>query len=296
MIETLVQVHNKDQVIKFTEKSCNYFCVTTSFLSNAIEHSSSLSEIIEIGKVIDRTNSKIGLMINRLMMESEFLEFENHFKSIIKEVTFDFYIVSDVGVLFYIQSQSNTPIYFHSETTIANVNDATILLKNGASKIMPARELTLDKKLDISNELKDKIMLPVFGYQIMSKSYRPLLTNYFNQVNSERQPKYKKYYFKEQNRDQYYIGYEDDHGFSMFTDHVVHLIDEKELLEKNNCKFGWIDSSFIEDELIGEVIAYFHDRISKEQMLSLLHDYSSTYTFNKGLNYNDTSLSKEKTI
>lgn len=295
MIEMLVQIHNKDQISKFKEKSCNYFCVTTPFLSSSLEHTSSIHEIIEIEKIIKLNNSKIGLIINRLIMESEFSQFEEELNSILNVLSFDFYIVSDVGVLLYLQSTSNAPVFFHSDTTIANAHDASVLLENGASKIMPARELTLDKKLDITNQLNDKIMLPVFGYQIMSKSYRPLLTNYFHQISVNNQSKFKKHFFKEEKRDQFFIGFEDAHGFSMFSDHVVHLIEEKEQLEQNNCKFGWIDSSFIEDEIISEVIAYFHDKISKQQMLSVLKAHSKNHVFSKGLNYKDTALSKEKT-
>lgn len=295
MIEMIVQIHNKDQITNFKEKSCNYFCVTTPFLSSSLEHTSSLDEIITIEKSIKTNESKFGLIINRLIMEREFIAFEKELNSILRVVSFDFYIVSDVGVLLYLQTISNTPVFFHSDTTIANVHDATVLLENGASKIMPARELTLDKKLDIASQLDDKIMIPVFGYQIMSKSYRPLLTNYFHEIDNNSQSTFKKYFFKEEKRDQLFIGFEDDHGFSMFSDHVVHLIEEKWLLEQNNCRFGWIDSSFIEDEIIGEVIAYFHDKISKEKMLCVLQDYSNNHIFSKGLNYKDTALSKEKT-
>ncbi len=295
MIEMLVQIHNKDQITKFKEKSCNYFCVTTPFLSSSLEHTSSIHEIIDIEKSLKPNESKIGLIINRLIMENEFNEFEIELNSVLSVVSFDFYVVSDVGVLLYLQSTSNAPVFLHSDTTIANVYDASVMLKNGASKIMPARELTLNKKLEITNQLNDQIMLPVFGYQIMSKSYRPLLTNYFHEIDVENQSKFKKHFFKEEKRDQLFIGFEDDHGFSMFSDHVVHLIEEKEQLEQNNCKFGWIDSNFIEDGIISEVIAYFHDKISKQQMLSVLKLHSKNHVFSKGLNYKDTALSKDKT-
>jgi len=296
MIETIVQVHNKDQINQFKEKSCRYFCVTTSFLSSSVEHFSSFDEIIEIEKEVKKDDLKIGLMINRLIMEREFSAFEDELNSILQKTSFDFFIVSDVGVMFYLQSLYNVPVFFHSDTTIANVHDALIILDNGASKIMPARELTLKKKLEITSELSDQAMLPIFGYQIMSKSYRPLLTNYFHQIQREGLVKFKKHYFKEDKREQYFIGFEDDHGFSMFSDHVVDLIDEKNQLEDNNCKFGWIDASFIEDEIIGDVIAYFHDAISKDMLIKTLEKYSSHHNFSKGLNYTDTNLAKEKTI
>ena len=203
-------------------------------------------------------------------------------------------MVSDVGVLYYLSLHTQKEIIFHSDTTIANVYDAEMLLNHGASTIMPARELTFDKKLEIARAHPTQTLLPLFGYQIMSKSYRPLLTNYFKEIDKAYPSKFEPYYFKEERRDHYYIGYEDDHGFCMFTHKIVHLFDEKEDLEKIGLTYGWMDTNFIDENMIEIVISYFHHIISKEDMYTEFAKKNQESLLDHGLNMQDTTLVKEK--
>lgn len=293
MIEVILPVSNQTQAEYFINKSGSHFCVSTVFLSSGLEHTSDLETIAQIYQVCHGASAKLGILINRLILESEFESFIQEFKAVLAVFTPDFVIVSDVGVMFYLQQHYQIPIYFHSDTTIANANDGQVLIDEGVSLIMPARELTLAKQVALTQALKEHIMLPIFGYQIMSKSYRPLLSNYYKQINQPVPSKYQKFYFKENKRDEYYLGFEDDHGFSMFSHAIIDMIQEKPQLEAAGLKYGWIDTNFIEDEIIGAVIQYFHDYIRKDDLEEFISQYQDHHQFSKGLHYQDTSLTKE---
>lgn len=294
MIETIVHVNNSEQIDLFAQSGCRNFVITTAFLSSAIINPTQIDNLNSLKSMADKFQSKLGLLINRVILESEFDTLIKEINDILQKVSFDYFIVSDVGVMFYLKTKLTKNIYFHSDTTIANANDAMMLLENGATLIMPAREITYEKKVDIVAQCPKQIMLPIFGYQVMSKSYRPLLTNYFNQINQTNPSHYEKFYFKEDQRDQKYIGFEDQHGFSMFTDTIVHLIDEKIYLENIGLKYGWIDTNFIEDDIIANVIAYFSNKITNDEINLYLHQQSQNHQFSSGLNYQDTTLAKDK--
>ena len=294
MIEVIVPVHHQHQVEYFISKSGRNFCVSTPFLASGLEHTTQVTDLKPIVDCVKKENAQLGLLINRLILESEFMHFEKEVANILAIFTPDYFIVSDVGVMFYLNETYKIPVYFHSDTTIANAKDGAVILEHGASMIMPARELTLKKKLALIESLPNQIMIPLFGYQVMSKSYRPLLTNYLDEIKVSAPIKNKLFYFKESKREEYYLGFEDAHGFSMYTHAIMDLITEKPQLEAAGLKYGWLDPSFIEDELIGAVIMYFHDRINIAQMLEVIHQYDKQHIFNKGLHYRDTSLTKEQ--
>jgi U32 family peptidase len=289
MINIITQISCKDQIKTLKDLGCRELTVTTPFLSFGIEHTFSIEALEPFFHVANENDVKLGVLINRLIMETEWHMFETEIEKI-EDFDPAFYIVSDVGVLYYIKKYLNKPVYFHSDTTVANTHDAKVLL-NHADKVMPARELTLVKKIDIINDSRSSIMIPVFGYQVISKSYRPLLTNYFNEINKTDSVKNKKYYFREEKRDNLYIGFEDEHGFTMFTDKVLDLFKEKSLLEESGLEFGWIDSNFIDQDILYDVIMYYHDMLTIDQLQEKMQEWK--IKTDELLNYQDTVTIKE---
>ena len=289
MINIITHVHSVDQIKTLKEMGCYELSVTTPFFSMGIEHTSTMLEIKSYFEIAKKVNIRLGILINRLIMESEWLLFEAEIHDIYK-FNPDFYIVSDLGVMLYIKQTTKKPVYFHSETTIANTNDAKLLLQY-AESIMPARELTIKKKSEIIRALKEKVMVPVFGYQVISKSYRPLLTNYFNEIQNPEKVKMKKHFFREEKRDNLYIGFEDDHGFTMFTDKALNIFKEKHFLEEAGLKTGWIDSNFIDNEVLYDVVMYFHDLISYQQLEEKMLQWK--IETDELLSYQDTTTIKE---
>ena len=289
MINIITHVNSKDQIKPLKDIGCREVTVTTHFLSFGIEHTFDIEELEPFFHIANENNVRLGVLVNRLIMESEWHLLEAEIKKI-EDFNPDFYIVSDVGVLYYLKNHFNRPVYFHSDTTVANTHDARVLL-NYADKIMPARELTLAKKINIINDLKGNIMIPVFGYQVISKSYRPLLSSYFNEINKVDCVKNRKYFFREEKRDNLYIGFEDYHGFTMFTDKVLDLFKEKSLLEESGLEFGWIDSNFVDQDILYDVIRYYHDMLT----ISQLREKMQLWTIKTGelLNYQDTTTIKE---
>lgn len=289
----MTHVHQPSQIKKYATLGCEKLVFTTAFLSSGIEHVTKEDAIAGLLLEAKEATVQLGLLINRLIMESEWQQFVDEIEKLDLE-NIKFFVVSDVGVLYYLSTHYSKDIIFFSDTTIANSEDAAMLLNHGAASMMPARELTYDKKYEIAKKYPTQTLLPVFGYQIMSKSYRPLLTNYFKETSQTHTSTHVPYLFKEERRDHYYIGYEDDHGFCMFTDKIVHLFDEKEELESIGLAYGWIDTSFIDETTIEHVIAYYHDQVSKESLDDFLKQTNLDTQLSHGLNRQDTTLVKEK--
>lgn len=137
----------------------------------------------------------------------------------------DALIISDPGV-FEIARQTVPEIEIHVSTQANNVNYRTCLFwqKQGAKRVVTARELSLAEIADIRAHIPDELELETFVHGAMCISYsgRCLLSNYFTgrdaNLGACTHPCRWKYYLMEESRPgQYLPVFENDRGTYIFN-------------------------------------------------------------------------------
>ncbi len=167
-------------------------------------------------------NKKCYLVINIIAHTYDFDDLENYLIEI-KDLNFDGYIISDPGVLMLAQEIFGMNREFHLSTQMSTANHKSIAFwkKQGVSRIVLARELSLDEIREIHNS-DSEIELEAFihGAMCMSYSGRCLISNYMttrdaNQGDCAQSCRWN-YSLVESNREGEYFPIEEDERGSYF--------------------------------------------------------------------------------
>ncbi len=163
----------------------------------------------------------------------EWLEYLN-------ELGVDAIILADVGVLSLAKRYApRVPIHISTQASIVNYESARAWYELGASRVILARELSLDEIREIRAKAPRELEMEVFAHGAMCVSYsgRCLLSNYMTGRDGNRgacaQPCRYRYALVEEKRPgQYFPIYEDEKGSYIMNsrdmcmiDHIPELID-----------------------------------------------------------------------
>jgi len=284
-----VLVSNEQQLMFCHSSSVRAVIFSTAFCSSKTQHPLTLSELAKLSDLAGSIGMPWYLSINRMMLQSEWTEFQ---QEIINVNKFDpeGYIVSDLGVMHYLmQIYPGKKIILQTDTTITNVNDVEVLLDLGVDYIALARELTFTEVKEIVEKFGERVIISGFGYQCMSTSNRPLLSNYFDHIHHDFDGIYKRFTLQEEGRIERYPAMQDTHGFHIFTSSVLEIFDEVEELSSIGLKNLMIETVFADDETIQTVIMTFN---KKTDIPTAKAEISAKYNLSKALYYTPTSAVK----
>ncbi len=152
----------------------------------------------------------------------------------------DALIISDLGVMSVAKKYApSVPLHISTQTGVANFETANMLHSLGASRVVLARELSLDEigelKANISPELEVEAF--VHGSMCVSFSGRCLLSNYMTGRDANRgdcaQPCRWKYALMEEKREgEYFPVFEDERGTHILNSRDMCMIEHIGLLDK----------------------------------------------------------------
>ena len=281
--------HNVEQIASYSALKVSAVILSTAFCSSKTQHPLSMDELSNISKRAIELNLPWYLSVNRMMLQSEWSAFENEIQQIISYQPTGF-IVSDLGVMHYLKKNfPNKRIILQTDTTITNAQDVEILLSMGVDLVALARELTFDEVSEIVKRHGNQVLISGFGYQSMSTSNRPLMSNYFEHIDRDIEVLYKLFTLQEEGRMERYPAMQDNHGFHIFTSSVLENFEEVNLLEKVGLKHLIIDSLFIDEETVHTVIETFNKNIPIDVAIAQI---SGKYPLSKALYYTPTSAVK----
>jgi putative protease len=151
------------------------------------------------------------------------------FLELLQDIGADSIIVTDLGVLRLIKRyDSKLPIHVSTQAGIMNSESANMWYELGASRVVLARELTLDAIAAIRAKTPKALEIETFvhGSMCMSVSGRCLLSNYMTGRDANRgdcaQPCRWKYYLMEEKRPgEFFEIYEEENG--------THILNSKDL-------------------------------------------------------------------
>ena len=122
------------------------------FSARAYADNFTTQEIIKALRYTHLCGKKLYLTLNTLVKENEFSLIYDYLRPLY-ESGLDGIIIQDLGVWRYVRDNfPDLPLHASTQMTITGVRGASLLKKSGASRIVPARELSLNEIKDIKEK------------------------------------------------------------------------------------------------------------------------------------------------
>lgn len=226
-------------------KTALYFGADAIYLSGkafglrAFAGNFSDEEIILASKEAHALGKKIYVTLNIVAKDEDFNERLDEYLKVLQKAKIDAVIVSDVGLIYYIRKNApSLNVHVSTQANVINSMSAKFFADMGVTRIVLARELSLEQIKNIRKNLDKKVELEVFVHGAMCISYsgRCLLSNYFTGRDSNHGACVQccrwKYTVKEVSRDDENEVQEDERGTYIFNSKDMNLVNHlKELKE-----------------------------------------------------------------
>ncbi len=189
----------------------------------------------ELKKAVELTHSlgkKVYLTCNTLPRNDEIEKLPDFFKYA-EQIGIDAFIIADIGVMAMAKKYApSVDIHMSTQVGIVNYQTANTLYEMGASRIVTARELSLDEIKVIRDKTPSDLEIEVFvhGAMCMSFSGRCILSDYMTHRDANRgdcaQPCRWKYHLVEETRPgQYFPINEERNGTYIFNSRDLCMIE-----------------------------------------------------------------------
>lgn len=235
-------------------------------------------EIFKAMTYLHERGKKGYVTLNIVAKDEDFVGLDDYLKLLI-DAKVDGLIVSDVGLIYYIRK--NFPSLNVHVSTQANVNNsqsAKFFADLGCTRIVLARELSLEDIKKMHQTLGDKIELEAFVHGAMCISYsgRCLLSNYLTGRDSNRgacvQACRWKYYIREENRQDELPIEEDERGTYILNSKDMCLIDHLKELEEAGIASLKIEGRMKSDYYVASVVNAYRRALDGFSDYDVLHN------------------------
>ena len=191
----------------------------TAFGMRAGPKNFSLQELEAAAQLVHGAGKKLYLTLNTTPTNAEMDALPDYVRQL-RTVSLDAVIVADIGVLATVKRLlPDVEIHMSTQVGVMNYETAAQLHEMGASRVVLARELSIDDMARIRSHVPDTLSLEAFvhGAMCMSVSGRCLLSQYLAGRDANRgqcaQPCRWGYYLMEEKRPgQYFPIFEDERG------------------------------------------------------------------------------------
>lgn len=173
-----------------------------------------LKEAVEFA---NKNNKRIYVTLNIIPHENDFDGMVDYIK-FLDEIGVHAVIVSDPGVFSLVKENSNLQIHISTQGSVTNSNTINFWHKMGASRVVLARELSLEEISKIRKNIAPEMELEAFchGAMCMSYSGRCLMSSYMTGRDPNKgdcaHPCRYKYYLMEEKRPGEYFPIEETEG------------------------------------------------------------------------------------
>lgn len=235
-------------------------------------------EIFKAMDYLHERGKKGYVTLNIVAKDEDFVGLDDYLKLLI-DAKVDGLIVSDVGLIYYIRK--NFPSLNVHVSTQANVNNsqsAKFFADLGCTRIVLARELSLEDIKKMHQTLGDQIELEAFVHGAMCISYsgRCLLSNYLTGRDSNRgacvQACRWKYYIREENRQDELPIEEDERGTYILNSKDMCLIDHLKELEEAGIASLKIEGRMKSDYYVASVVNAYRRALDGFSDYDVLHN------------------------
>ena len=140
----------------------------------------SLDEIGDVVALAHDAGAKVHVTANIVMHEKDLLELPGYFEAL-QEAGVDAFIIGDLGALALARKHApNVEVHVSTQASVSNAEAARIWHDLGASRIVCAREMSLESIATMRRELPPELELEAFvhGAMCMAYSGRCLISDY----------------------------------------------------------------------------------------------------------------------
>ncbi len=192
----------------------------------------------------------------------------------------DAVIVADLGALRAIkQAEPRLEVHISTQANCCNYSSAMAYYELGASRIVVAREMTIDEIAEMHTKIPDELEIEAFvhGAMCMAYSGRCLISSYMNGRSGNRgectQPCRWEYYLVERNRPNEYLKVEeyDDHS-ALLSSHDMKAISFLDKLQEAGVDSFKIEGRMKTEYYVSHVVNAYRRAIDKSAPLELLDD------------------------
>lgn len=195
-----------------------------SYGLRAFANNFSPEEISEAASFVHSRGKRIYITLNAVFRESDFAGLEEYIEHL-RDAQVDAFIITDPGVLMTARRVApGVPIHLSTQANTTNTRSASFWHSQGVSRVILARELTLEEISAMRKELPESLELEAFVHGAMCISYsgRCLLSNFYTGRSSNRgecaQPCRWEYHVSEKGyAGEYFPVFADDHGTYVFN-------------------------------------------------------------------------------
>lgn len=196
----------------------------------------SREELKEAVDYCHERGKKLYVTMNIIAHDEDLVGLEEYAR-FLEEIQVDAVIVSDPGMFQIIQEETDLELHMSTQASITNAATINFWAKQGAKRIVLARELSYEEIKEIRKRIPKEVELEIFVHGAMCISYsgRCLLSNYMtgrdaNQGDCAQACRWKYQLVEEKRPEQYYPVYEDDQGTYIFNSKDLCLLRELPLL------------------------------------------------------------------
>ena len=210
--------------------------------------------IVELNQLSMFNDKKIALKLDKIITEYELNDLELFIKESTK-YNISFYIFTDMSVYYILDKYDLTSkAVFFSKTINCSSYDINEY-NNMNIKCLVSTELQLEDLIKISN--LENNFIYAYGYFNIFYSKRNLLSLYKEYSNLNFESKNKKYNLLEETRNEFYPVIENKNGTFIYSSYCLLLF--KEILQLNKNNYFYVDSNFIDEDNLFNVLNIYND-------------------------------------
>jgi len=238
---------------------------------------------------------KVYLTLNIIPHNSDMNKLEDYIKAI-KAFGFDAVIVSDPGILMMVKEfWPSIEIHLSTQANNTNYVSAKFWHEQGVSRVILARELSLQEIKEIKDKIPETLEIEMFVHGAMCISYsgRCLLSNYMAGRDANRgacaQPCRWEYSLMEKTREgEYFPVYEDERGTHIFNSRDLNLIHKIPELIESGVSSLKIEGRMKSMYYVANIVRTYREAIDR------YYADQEGYTFDQGLMENLRKSSHRK--
>ena len=235
-------------------------------------------EIFKAMEFLHQHNKKGYVTLNIVAKDSDYDGIDEYLQLLV-DAKVDGVIVSDIGLISYIRK--NFPLLNVHVSTQANCNSARsaeVYADMGATRVVLAREMSLEEIKNIHEKLGDRLEIETFVHGAMCISYsgRCLLSNYLAGRESNRgacvQACRWKYFIREESRDDQYEIQEDERGTYILNSKDLCMIDYLKELKEAGVESLKIEGRMKSDYYVASVVNAYRRALDGFEDMKVLND------------------------
>ena len=235
---------------------------------------------------------KLFVLMNQLYDQSK-LEMLEKTLLALDSCRIDGIIFQDFAILQLIKElQLSFRLFYDSLTLNTNAATLSYLSSLGIEAFFLSREISVEDIEEIAKEMSQQSVVQIDGLRYIAQSKRPLLSNYFNALEMDRDPR-TIYSIQPVNSSIVDYIFEDDYGCHIVSKHRLLSYDIFERLLDSHIEYGYINGLFMSYQQQNEIVESYQQLIKLYQTddyqryLSSLGKQDGDYGF-----YYDTTVYK----